>query len=38
MEKDKETACTPLDFSKDQAIEYLNKLPDFAKNGFYAKK
>jgi len=38
IEKDKETACTPLDFNENQALEYLNKLPDFAKNGFYARE
>ncbi len=38
IENDRKTACTPLDFDKDKAIEYYNKLPEFAKNGFYAKK
>ena len=38
IEKDKETAVTPLDFDKIQAVEYLNKLPEFAQNGFYAKE
>lgn len=38
IEKDKETSCTPLDFDKTKAIEYYNKLPEFAKNGFYARE
>ena len=38
IKKDKESACTPLDFDRIQAIEYYNKLPDFAKNGFYARE
>lgn len=29
---DKNKCCSPLDFDKDQAIEYLNKLPEFLRN------
>lgn len=31
-------AGSPLDFSKEEAINWLKSLPDFAKNGFFARE
>jgi DNA-binding MarR family transcriptional regulator len=36
IEKDKQESSSPLDFNREQAIEYLNDLPVFLKNSFFA--
>lgn len=36
--KDRQTASSPLDFSREKQIEYYNNLPDFAKKGLFASE
>ena len=38
LENDKQNTGSPLDFNKDQAIEYLKNLPAFLSDSFFAKE
>ena len=38
IDSEKQKGCTPLDFSKEQAIEWLENLPALLQNSFYAKE
>jgi DNA-binding transcriptional MocR family regulator len=36
--KERETSVSPLSFDRETAIEFYQKLPEFAKNGYFAKE
>lgn len=36
LNESKQKTTSPLDFNKEEAIEWLNSLPQFAKNGYFA--
>ena len=38
LKNDKKNTGSPLDFNKEQAIEYLRDLPEFLKNSYFAKE
>lgn len=38
IKEDRRKGITPLDFDKEQAINYLKSLPEFAQKGFYARE